>query len=147
VDEKAEPSLPAAHSNGNGGSETILLVEDEPTVREVAARVLRRSGYTVVEALNGADALSKCKEPGSRFDLIVTDIVMPEMGGLELAKRVKETQPFAGILFTSGYTEEAVQRRSFLEPGAAFLEKPFTPAHLAQRARQVLDSRGNGDGT
>ncbi|HVD61958.1 MAG TPA: ATP-binding protein [Gemmatimonadaceae bacterium] len=147
VDEKAELSAPVAHTNGSGGNETILLVEDEPTVREVAARVLRRSGYTVIEAVNGADALEKCEAQEGRFDLIVTDIVMPEMGGLELAKKVKATQPRAGILFTSGYTEEAVQSRSFLDPGAAFLEKPFTPAHLAQRARQVLDTRENGNGS
>jgi len=76
---------------------------------------------------------------------------MPEMGGLELAKRIRQTSPDSLILFTSGYTEDAVQRRSFLEPGAAFIEKPFTPARLAQRAREVLDSRlaaagaGNAD--
>jgi len=152
VDDLAdEIAVPAAVTNGRGGMETILLVEDDPSVRQVACRILRRKGYTVVEASNGAQALQRCAEQAREFDLIVTDLVMPEMGGLELAKRIRQTNPDTLILFTSGYTEDAVQRRSFLEPGAAFIEKPFTPARLAQRAREVLDSRlaaagaGNAD--
>ena len=122
------------------GTETILLVEDEEAVRAVAGRILRRNGYNVIEASNGTEALRECNRSGSRVDLIVTDLVMPEMGGFELAKRVRESRPDARILFTSGYTEDAVLRHSFLEPGAAFLEKPFTPARLVQRAREVLDA-------
>ena len=134
-----QPLVPA--KNGKGGKETILLVEDEEAVRQVASRILRRSGYTVIEACNGNDALRQFGERGREFDLIITDIVMPEMGGLELAQRIREWAPSARILFTSGYTEDAVLRRSFLEPGAEFIEKPFTPARLAERARQVLDSQ------
>jgi CheY-like chemotaxis protein len=138
VNASLESSTPI--SNGNGrGHETILLVEDEPSVRKVASRVLRRSGYTVIEASNGTEALRECEERGTEVDLIITDIVMPEMGGFELAKRVRRGRPGARILFTSGYTEDAVMRRSFVEPGEAFLDKPFTPARLAQRARELLD--------
>jgi two-component system cell cycle sensor histidine kinase/response regulator CckA len=129
----------AVTGDTRGGKETILLVEDEVSVRAVAGRILRRNGYTVVEASNGIDALRECEERGTEVDLIVTDIVMPEMGGFELAKRIRLARPGARILFTSGYTEAAVLRRSFVEPGEAFLEKPFTPARLAQRAREVLD--------
>ena len=150
VDAELDEEIAPVAVTGHGGEETILLVEDEDAVREVASRVLRRNGYTVVEATNGADALRQCEERGGDFDLIVTDIVMPEMGGLELAQKVWQRRPDARILFTSGYTEDAILRPSFLEPGAAFIEKPFTPARLAQRAREVLDSRrqvavaGNG---
>jgi CheY-like chemotaxis protein len=150
VNEEADAQVAPAVTNGKGGTETILLVEDEDAVREVASRILRRHGYTVVEARNGADAMRQFKDGGTEFDLIVTDIVMPEMGGLELAQRVREWTPDARILFTSGYTEDAVLRRNFLDPGAEFVEKPFTPARLAQRTREVLDapltlaSTGNG---
>jgi two-component system cell cycle sensor histidine kinase/response regulator CckA len=139
VNETADLPVAVPVTNGKGGDETILLVEDEDAVREVASRILRRHGYTVVEARNGTDALRKFREDGSEFDLIVTDIVMPEMGGLELAQRVREWTPNARILFTSGYTEDAVLRRNFLDPGAEFVEKPFTPSRLAQRTREVLD--------
>jgi CheY-like chemotaxis protein len=139
VNAPVERRTSAAEGNGKGGHETILLVEDEDSVRQVASRILRRNGYTVVEASNGVEALRECEERGAQVDLIVTDIVMPEMGGFELAERVRTMRPSARILFTSGYTEDAVLRRSFLEPGAEFLEKPFTPARLAQRAREVLD--------
>jgi two-component system cell cycle sensor histidine kinase/response regulator CckA len=140
VDAVVDDNVVAPILNGHGGNETILLVEDEDSVREVASRILRRQGYSVVEASNGTEALREFGERGREFDLIITDIVMPGMGGLELAQRVREWAPAARILFTSGYTEDAVLRRSFLDPGAEFIEKPFTPAHLAERTRQVLDS-------
>jgi two-component system cell cycle sensor histidine kinase/response regulator CckA len=129
-----------APATRNGGTETILLVEDEDSVRAVASRILRREGYTVREAANGADALKICEVDGEEVDLIVTDLVMPEIGGAELALRVRRTRPHARILFTSGYTQDAVVRQSFLEQGAAFIEKPFTPDGLARKAREVLDA-------
>jgi CheY-like chemotaxis protein len=152
VDAEADAQAALQVTNGKGGTETILLVEDEDAVRAVAGRILRRQGYTVVEASNGSEAMRQFTEGGCEFDLIVTDIVMPEMGGLELAQRVREWSPNARILFTSGYTEDAVLSRNFLDPGAEFVEKPFTPARLAQRAREVLDApltghaSGNGNG-
>ena len=128
--------------NRKVGTETILLVEDDDEVRQVATRILRRSGYRVLEASNGADALRVCKSEPEPVDLIVTDIVMPEMGGSELAQRIRETRPDARILFTSGYTGDAVVRQRFLHEGEAFIEKPFTPASLTQKAREVLGSTG-----
>jgi YesN/AraC family two-component response regulator len=95
----------------------------------------------VLEANNGAEALRVCESEVEPVDLIVTDIVMPEMGGTELAKRVRETQPDARILFTSGYTEDAVIRQSLLHAGEDFIEKPFTPATLAKKAREILTTQ------
>jgi two-component system, cell cycle sensor histidine kinase and response regulator CckA len=126
--------------NKKVGMETILLVEDDEEVRNVAGRILRRNGYRVLEAGNGAEALRVCEDEDQTVDLIVTDIVMPEMDGTQLAQKIREKQPDARILFTSGYTEDAVVRQSFLIPGEAFIEKPFTPASLAKKARELLDS-------
>jgi CheY-like chemotaxis protein len=120
------------------GSETILLVEDDAEVRQVATRILRRNGYRVLEAGNGAEALRVAESQPEPVDLIVTDLVMPEMGETELAEKIRETQPDARILFTSGYAENAVVRQSLLQAGEAFIEKPFTPAKLANKARDLL---------
>jgi CheY-like chemotaxis protein len=138
--EAAVSSTPdTSHRNRRVGEETILLVEDDDEVRNVATRILRKNGYRVLEASNGAEALRVCEAEEVAVDLMITDIVMPEMGGTELAGRLRETQPDARILFTSGYTEDAAVRQSFLDPGEAFIEKPFTPASLAKKARQILD--------
>jgi PAS domain S-box-containing protein len=145
----AEPASSANRAltrNRTSGSETILLVEDDEEVRNVATRILRRNGYRVLEAGSGADALRVCEEESEPVDLIVTDIVMPEMNGSELAQKIREKQPDARILFTSGYTEDAVVRQSLLNPGEAFIEKPFTPASLAKKARDLIDPVG-GDQT
>ncbi|MGH9421702.1 MAG: ATP-binding protein, partial [Thermoanaerobaculia bacterium] len=139
--EEVEPATPPAPTkNRQIGQETILLVEDDEEVRHVAVRVLTQNGYRVLEAANGADALRICDQEGDALDLIVTDIVMPEMGGSELATRVRAKQPAARILFTSGYTEDVIVRESFLAPGEEFIEKPFTPALLAKKAREILDA-------
>ena len=134
--ESVRASTPS--KNRRVGTETILLVEDDAEVRQVATRILRRNGYQVLEAENGAEALKLCESQEEPVDLIVTDIVMPEMGGSELAKKIREKQPDARILFTSGYTEDTALRQQFLQPGEAFIEKPFTPALLAQKARDLL---------
>jgi CheY-like chemotaxis protein len=94
----------------------------------------------VLEASNGAEALRVCEDEEVPVDLIVTDIVMPEMGGTELAGRIRDSQPDARILFTSGYTEDAAVRQRLLDPGEAFIEKPFTPALLSRKTREILDS-------
>jgi CheY-like chemotaxis protein len=132
------PGVNTPQRNRKVGAETILLVEDDDEVRQVASRILRRNGYRVLEAGNGADALRVCESEDEPVDLIVTDLVMPEMGGSELAKRVRAQRPDARILFTSGYTEDAVLRQSLLREGEAFIEKPFTPAKLANKAREML---------
>jgi PAS domain S-box-containing protein len=137
--EAVSPVAQEAPSAGPG-SETILFVEDDDEVREIATRILRKNGYRVLEAANGADALRVCEAEARPVDLIVTDIVMPEMGGSQLAERIRETQPDARILFTSGYTEDAAVRHSFIDPGEEFIGKPFTPSQLTQKTRDVLDA-------
>ena len=141
VSERVEPTgAPSIRT----GSETILLVEDDAAVRGVAGRILRRSGYTVLEATNGVEALHICADPAVVIDAIITDMVMPELGGREFACALNEFRPGARLIFMSGYTEDAVTRQSLLEPGAAFLEKPFTPDTLTRKLRGVLDAPARG---
>jgi PAS domain S-box-containing protein len=123
------------------GVETILLVEDEPQVRELAVRTLRRQGYTVLVATDGAEALRVAGRQDRPPHLLLTDLVLPHMSGHDLAVRLREWMPQMRVLFMSGYTERAVVPEG--EPnGGAFLPKPFTPALLAQKVRQVLDGNG-----
>jgi PAS domain S-box-containing protein len=140
----AEASLTAVVPpavNESGGGERILLVEDDDVVRCVAGRILRKQGFTVVEAENGRIALDRFRAPGFKADLVVTDLAMPEMGGSELASHIRSICPDARILFTSGYTEDRAVRENLIYPGADFLEKPFTPGALVEKARLLLDSR------
>jgi PAS domain S-box-containing protein len=120
-----------------GGHETVLVVEDDPSVREIAVRALRARGYQVVEAANGIEALSLAERLGHRIDLLVTDMVMPQMGGLDLAERLRANRPRLRALFTSGYTEENAAQLREIED-ARFLQKPFTGSALARRVREVL---------
>jgi PAS domain S-box-containing protein len=120
------------------GSETILLVEDEERVRKAARRILEGSGYTVIEASTGAEAVKICESHPTPIGLVVTDMVMPEMGGRELSAYVGQLRPEAKILFMSGYTEDAALRHNVLAPGAMFLDKPFTPVTLTQKVREAL---------
>lgn len=119
------------------GTETVLLVEDEAMVRELAARVLRRQGYTVVEAATGAEATRLVDEPG-RIDLLLTDVVMPGMSGRELAEQLRLASPGVKLLFMSGYTAAALPPGT-LDPGISLLPKPFTASELAHKVRSVLD--------
>jgi CheY-like chemotaxis protein len=122
-----------------GGSESVLLVEDNQSVALVARRVLERSGYRVFVAQNGAEALG-IVEKGIRIDLLLTDVVMPEMSGPELASRLAADGLRAPIVFMSGYAENTVLRREELPPGALYLEKPWTPSSLSRTVRQALDA-------
>jgi PAS domain S-box-containing protein len=122
------------------GTETILLVEDDPALREMAGALLRRLGYTVWAAANGIEALSlKQQRHIGHIDLLFTDVVMPHMSGKELADRVQATYPHTRILFTSAYTENAVVHQGMLDKGVALLQKPFTPSALACKLREMLD--------
>jgi CheY-like chemotaxis protein len=126
------------------GGATIMLVEDDDVVRNVACRVLKRAGFAVLEAENGVAAMELYEAVDYSIDLVLTDVVMPEMNGSELAERIRKVNPQAKILFMSGYTEDKVMRDKLLAPGAAFLEKPFTPDSLTRKAREVLDGPPRG---
>jgi NO-binding membrane sensor protein with MHYT domain/nitrogen-specific signal transduction histidine kinase len=124
------------------GSETILLAEDEDGVRTLVRRVLERRGYEVIEASGGAEALDLAERHGGRIDLLLTDVVMPGMGGRELSARLLEQRPDTRVLFMSGYTDDQTLRRGLFDPEVAFLAKPFSSQDLAAAVRAVLDPPG-----
>lgn len=127
--------------NAPGGGETILIVDDENAVRALAARILQRRGYRVIEARNGADALRICENDPEGIDLVLSDMVMPGLNGRELVLELVETRPRLGVLFMSAYAEDEVLRRGVSETGYPFLQKPFTPVSLATKVREALDQR------
>jgi signal transduction histidine kinase len=123
------------------GTETLLVVEDEPSVRRLACRVLKARGYEVLSASNGQDGLHMAREhKGAPIRLVVTDVIMPLMGGKVMAEWLTTTYPDLKILFTSGYTDDAIAQQGVLDAGVEFLPKPYTPATLARKVREVLDS-------
>jgi|GEM_PF-623194 len=128
-------STPTLHR----GSETVLLVEDETGVRQLAARVLRKLGYTVLEASNGSEGLQRACEYSGTIELLVADVVMPQMGGETLAAQLAVIRPNMQVLFISGYPANVVFQHSTLSSGSPFLQKPFTPEALASKVRMVLD--------
>jgi CheY-like chemotaxis protein len=121
------------------GTETVLLVEDEEAVRSLGRHILAGCGYTVLEARDGAEALQVFQQHPGPIDLVVTDVVMPRLGGRELARRLACLSPGVKVLFLSGYTDDAVGRDGIPEAGVGFLHKPFSPAALAGKVREVLD--------
>lgn len=125
-----------------GGNEMLLIVEDEPAVRHLAQSVLEAQGYRVKTALNGEDALRVAREQKDPLiSLVVTDVVMPRMGGKAMAEWLKTLNPNLKILFTSGYSEETVANKGVLKNDVEFLPKPYTPASLARKVRELLDQR------
>jgi two-component system cell cycle sensor histidine kinase/response regulator CckA len=142
--------LPAATSTGvvvptsaapvpRDGSETILLVEDDEPVRELAGRVLRRFGYQVLTAGSAAEAEKVFERHSDQIQLLLTDIIMPNTSGLQLASRLKELKPALPVVYMSGFTEDAFANRGPFDPKVALINKPFTPELLATRIRQALD--------
>ncbi len=123
------------------GTETILLVEDEEEVRKLIGRILRNNGYTVLEAHHGAKALEISTRHEGAIDLMVTDVVMPQMSGRELADRLLLLRPGLRVLYMSGYPDNAIMHHGVLEPGTAYLQKPFSVSVLEQKVRGVLDAR------
>jgi two-component system cell cycle sensor histidine kinase/response regulator CckA len=143
--EAVKPVPVAEHERAaarKGGWETVLLVEDESAVRALAREVLRRHGYVVLEARHGVDALRLAERHPDDIHLMITDVVMPHMGGRELAERLIAVRPNMKVLFMSGYTDQAVMDRH-ITPGSAFLQKPFTPQAFARKVRTVLDNEAS----
>ncbi|HWP34368.1 MAG TPA: ATP-binding protein, partial [Thermodesulfobacteriota bacterium] len=141
VDEPAEePPTAAQPAEAPGGRETVLLLEDDERVRRLACEVLTRKGYTVLEARSGDEALALASSHPGPIALLLTDVVMPGLRGREVAARLAPLRPEMKVLYMSGYPDAAIVRHGVLEPGIAFLPKPFTPDLLARRVREVLDS-------
>jgi two-component system cell cycle sensor histidine kinase/response regulator CckA len=126
------------------GDETILVVEDEDGVRELVWKILTEHGHTVLEARHGRDALTVSSGYAHPIQLLVTDVVMPEMGAGELVDQLLSTRPELKVLYISGYTNDEVTRRGVSQSDAAFIQKPFTSEVLMQKVREVLDG-GTGD--
>jgi len=146
VDEAVErtdagASKPAEPAKELSGRETILLVEDEPDLRELTRTVLAARGYNVIEAANAEDAerLASDRRDAGKIHLLLTDVIMPGVSGRELAKRVLARQPAMRVLYMSGYTYNVIAQNGTLEKGVAFLQKPFTPSGLVEKVREVLD--------
>ncbi len=122
------------------GTETILLVEDETGVRQLVREMLRRLGYKIHEASNGADAVRIFAQHQNAIDLLLTDVIMPQMSGRELAERLKVLQPSLKVLYISGYTDDMLAHHGVLESNVYLLQKPFAPDELAKKLREVLDA-------
>jgi two-component system cell cycle sensor histidine kinase/response regulator CckA len=126
-----------------GGSETILLVEDEASVRRIAASVLESLGYSVISAESGPEALGLVDSHSGPIDLLVTDVIMPQLSGKALADQLAKRLPGLPVLYTSGYDDNVVARHGALDPGVNFLQKPYTPAVLGNKVRELLDRRAH----
>jgi PAS domain S-box-containing protein len=139
LEESSEASADVAPESLRG-LETVLLVEDEDAVRELLRKVLARQGYSVLEARHGRDALMVLERHRAPVQLVVTDLVMPEMGGRELADHLRELRPSARVLFISGYTNDEIVRRGLAESEIAFIQKPFSSDDFLRKVREVLDA-------
>jgi two-component system cell cycle sensor histidine kinase/response regulator CckA len=140
---RSEPPVPKESAGGEPppprGSETVLLAEDEEALRGYARGVLKHLGYTVLDAANGVGAVSLWEQHGGAIDLLLTDVVMPRMGGRELAESLTHRRPGLKVLYMSGYTDDVIVRHGVAEAEVAFLQKPFSPSALARKVRELLD--------
>ena len=136
-------AVPAAEPPGvaRGAGETVLVVDDEPAVRVVTKRILQRSGYAVLEAAGGVEALDTLREHPGPIHLLLTDVIMPEMNGREVAQRVRDQRPGIRVVYMSAYSPEAIAHDGLLDEGAAFVRKPFESGLLLQTVRRALDTR------
>jgi two-component system, cell cycle sensor histidine kinase and response regulator CckA len=138
VEGAAEKHTAPATPTALGGTETVLLVEDEESVRQLVRETLAAKGYRVMEAQNGESGVAAAARHEGKIDLVITDVVMPGMGGRELVKQLAQTRPETKVLYLSGYTEDAIVSEGTIESGAAFLQKPFTLQNLSRKVREVL---------
>jgi two-component system cell cycle sensor histidine kinase/response regulator CckA len=136
---RATKEVPKAQAEAPRGDETVLVVEDEPAVRELMARMLELQGYRVLAAATGEEALRLVAAHHDEIRLLVTDVIMPTMSGREVARRASRQLPGLKVLYTSGYTDGAIEQHGILKEGMAFLQKPFTVNDLAHKVREVLD--------
>jgi len=140
--EEAQPAAKTTQPNRGAmasGTETVLLAEDEDAVRALTRQILELCGYAILEARNGTEALQVAEAYRGKIDLLITDVVMPQTSGRELAERLSEMYPGLKVLFVSGYTDDAVVRHGILAAEVEFLQKPFSPAVLARKVREILD--------
>ncbi len=138
VEGVAEKHAPPVTQAPWGGTETVLLVEDEESVRHLVRDTLAAKGYRVVEAENGEAGMAAAAKHEGKIDLVITDVVMPGMGGRELVKQLADVRPETKVLYLSGYTEDSIISEGTIECGAAFLQKPFTLQNLSRKVREVL---------
>jgi nitrogen-specific signal transduction histidine kinase len=131
-------AVPVAEAEGLRGTETVLVVEDQPEVRKLTLAMLESQGYRLLEAANGSEALLLCEQYPEPIHLLVTDVVMPGMTGRELARLLSALRPSLKTLYTSGYPANAIAHEGVLDPGVSYLPKPFSPSQLAAKVRDVL---------
>jgi CheY-like chemotaxis protein len=139
AEQVASPRSTPVPAGKRGSGETIVLVEDDPLVRPIVARMLETWGYRVLVAEEGGQALDLAERVNGPIDLLLSDLVMPGMGGREVAERLGRLRPGIRVLHMSGYTDDAVVRRAVPDRGAAFIQKPFGSDELARRIRELLD--------
>ncbi|MCF8139095.1 MAG: PAS domain S-box protein [Desulfotignum sp.] len=142
ADEDGEKAVPDKQESA-GGTETILLVEDEPSILRMTRKMLEKKGYTVLTTTTPAEAVEKAKNQSGSIDLLMTDVVMPEMNGRDLAVKVIELHPNIKLLFMSGYTADVIAHQGILDDGVAFIQKPFSMAEMTEKLREVLDETQN----
>ena len=139
VEETDNPLVAVQGKAAPRGSETILLVDDEPSIRDIAKIMLEAAGYVVMEASGGEEALSVVSANRGAVALLITDVVMPRMGGSELARRLQESYPRLKVLYVSGYTADVISHRGILEAGVNYLQKPFKSLDFLTKVREILD--------
>jgi CheY-like chemotaxis protein len=141
VDAPVEAAAPGpARTAWRGGDETVLVVEDQEPIRRLIGKILESQGYAVLAAADGREALRVAEHHAGTIHILVTDVVMPEMSGREVGRRLAAGRPEMRVLYLSGYAGDSIVRDGVLEPGLSFLQKPFTPETLAHRVREVLDA-------
>jgi PAS domain S-box-containing protein len=140
TDEVKAPPAAEGSPTSLSGTETVMVVEDQLEARSVICETLRRRGYTVIEAINGPDAIVKGRQPEIGIDVMLTDVVMPGMGGRRVAEVIRATRPNLRVVYMSGYTDSAIVDHGILEPGVTFVQKPFATDTLLRKIREVLDT-------